>query len=149
MNLVQANRCIKLAEFLENLPDEKFDFNLIREEEYELLVKNNKVKLECKTVACAMGWCPEVFPDKFESKIDENYSDGMNVNVICDIKLKNSEKFNEVAAAQFFGLSQEMSEKIFLGSHYDFYKDLNGYVKKEDVANALYKVVKDAGYEIV
>lgn len=50
---MRISRLKKLADFLENLPPEKFYFgSVIRAHENG-----------CGTVACAMGWTPQVFPE--------------------------------------------------------------------------------------
>lgn len=47
---IRYDRLEKLAAFLDKLPKKRFDFNTMREER------------DCGTVACAIGWMPEVFP---------------------------------------------------------------------------------------
>lgn len=51
MRQAQAKRLRKLISFLESLPRHKFNFAILRE------VRG------CRTVACALGWTPELFPD--------------------------------------------------------------------------------------
>lgn len=54
---MNKKRLLKLADFLDKLPRKKFDFG-------EVVFgpdKPNK-ELSCRSVACAVGWCPIVFP---------------------------------------------------------------------------------------
>ena len=57
MNHVEKKRLIKLADFLDKLPRKKFDFGHIVKG-YD---KPRKT-LDCGSVACAIGWCPVIFP---------------------------------------------------------------------------------------
>jgi len=47
---IQLQRLKTLIEFLKTLPESKFDFAKVRKQR------------ACGTVACAMGWTPEIFP---------------------------------------------------------------------------------------
>lgn len=49
---VRVDRLRKLADFLDTLPREKFDFHIVCRRD----------KPSCGTVGCAMGWTPKVFP---------------------------------------------------------------------------------------
>jgi hypothetical protein len=53
--MIEFDRLQKLADFLKELPEEKFDYSALRNES------------ECGTIACAVGWCPEVFPELVKS----------------------------------------------------------------------------------
>ena len=57
MNYVHKKRLLKLADFLDKLPPEKFDFDKIV---YGSELPNKT--LSCGSVGCAIGWCPVVFP---------------------------------------------------------------------------------------
>lgn len=52
---MNKDRLLKLADFLETLPDEKFDFR-------KYVKKDDGL---CGTVCCAIGWCPAVFPNEW------------------------------------------------------------------------------------
>jgi hypothetical protein len=52
---MNKERLLKLADFLDELDDSKFNFSHVIEK-YD--TENN-----CGTVCCAMGWVPVVFPD--------------------------------------------------------------------------------------
>lgn len=48
-------RLLKLADFLEELPPEKFNF-------FKVVSRGEHNGHTCATVACAIGWTPKVFP---------------------------------------------------------------------------------------
>lgn len=52
---VGNRRLLKLADFLEELPPEKFNF-------FEVVSSGEHNGHTCATVACAIGWTPKVFP---------------------------------------------------------------------------------------
>lgn len=67
MNKKQASRLLTLAYFLRNLPPEKVkmaswvslrDVPKAFKEDVRILLED----LSCGTAACAIGWCPTVFP---------------------------------------------------------------------------------------
>lgn len=60
---MRADRLLKLAGFLEKLPKEKFDFSVIVRGR-----EKPRKQLDCGSVACAIGWCPVVFPRLCEYK---------------------------------------------------------------------------------
>jgi hypothetical protein len=51
MNQIQCDRLIRLADFIEKLPPERFDFSTWVGDEWE-----GKPDLSCGTTACAVGW---------------------------------------------------------------------------------------------
>lgn len=53
---IYSERLNKLADFVEPLPAEKFDFT-------RYVAESDG---ECGTVCCAIGWCPAVFPGEWE-----------------------------------------------------------------------------------
>ena len=53
--IIYAERLLKIADFLEELPPEKFNFR-----DYVSESKN-----DCGTVCCAIGWLPKIFPEDF------------------------------------------------------------------------------------
>lgn len=57
MNYVHKKRLLKLADFLDKLPRKKFNFT----EVVSGKETPNKT-LTCGSQACAIGWCPVVFP---------------------------------------------------------------------------------------
>jgi len=60
---MNATRLLKLADFLDQLPRQKFDFARIAHEGHKSMRDALKAgKHRCGTVACAIGWTPVVFP---------------------------------------------------------------------------------------
>lgn len=169
MNLEQANRLVKLAQYLETVPNSKWDYGIIREERGQIKV-NGGVKLDCGSVACALGHCPSVFPAKFLATLNkedaEFTEDGdINVPVTVSFKKKNGDKIDASQfrysweterdsgdlAMDFFGLSSEEFKETFLGYNSDKVYNCSDYgdVPKGKVIAQLYKLVKKYGFEIV
>lgn len=63
MRAIYKKRLLKLADFLDKLPVEKFDYSIIAKEA-GLPMKEALAKgpVSCGSVACAIGWMPAVFP---------------------------------------------------------------------------------------
>lgn len=60
---MNAKRLLKLADFLDTVPREKFDFAQVAKEVGKPMRKALAAgKTRCGTVGCAMGWAPVVFP---------------------------------------------------------------------------------------
>lgn len=64
---MNKERLIKMAEFLEKLPEHKFDFSsyvhLGSKSPSEALANPEE---HCGTTACAIGWLPAMFPESFK-----------------------------------------------------------------------------------
>lgn len=169
MNLEQANRLVKLAQYLETIPDSKWDYGIIREERGKIKV-NGGVKLDCGTVGCALGYCPSVFPNKFVATLEKEQAefteDGdINIPVIVSFKQKNGDEIsasdfrhsweekedNDDLAMDFFGLSAQEFQETFLGHNSNEVYRCFDYTKvpKNKVISQLYKLVKKHGFEIV
>ncbi len=56
-----AERMLRLAEFLDLLPRERFDFSITREEYSAEDAEAGETV--CGTVGCAIGWCPNALPE--------------------------------------------------------------------------------------
>lgn len=58
-----AKRLLKLADFLQTLPRQKFDFSQIAHQGEKPMMQALKARKEsCGSVACAIGWMPAVWP---------------------------------------------------------------------------------------
>lgn len=55
---MNKDRLLKLVDFLNNLDEDKFDF--------EEIVGDYNNELNCGTLCCAIGWLPRVFPNLVE-----------------------------------------------------------------------------------
>lgn len=112
MKKFHKDRLLKLANFLRELPRKAFDLSVLAkiptESEDACPVNSTKQKaLSCGTVACAMGWCPTIFPRQIAWEISE-FADWENDNNTIDasIVLKdNPENKDFQAAIEFFGLN--------------------------------------------
>jgi hypothetical protein len=62
---VYRERLLKLATFLETVPRKKFDFSRVvgdAEDSWAIPTEAPRKTFDCGSVACAIGWCPVVFP---------------------------------------------------------------------------------------
>lgn len=102
---MQRKKLLKLADFLENVvTDSRFDLG-------KWQGFGDRTKHQCKTVACAFGWCPTVWP---RSGL-KNHSFG----VTYEPNKKTSDYCsNFEAAARFFGITLEQSRYLFSSEKY-------------------------------
>ena len=93
MKAIYKNRLLKLAKWLMNFkPTEKraWDFSTV-------------VQFNCKTTACALGWCPVVFPKDFE------YTPCRDRVTLIGKRMRSF-----VAAQKFFDINQDESRHLFM-----------------------------------
>lgn len=63
MQAMYAKRLLKLADFLQQLPPQKFDFRSFTMRGDKPMLEALKARRSsCGTTACAVGWMPAVFP---------------------------------------------------------------------------------------
>jgi hypothetical protein len=62
---MKTGRLYKLAKFLDNLPEENFDFGVV----IDIMGDPTKDIHSCGTVGCAIGWTPRVFPKLVEYNV--------------------------------------------------------------------------------
>lgn len=68
---MRADRLLQLADFIEKVPDHQFDLDVVcRTERGKIRAEKPSIDPACGTAACAIGWCPFVFPDLCEYRID-------------------------------------------------------------------------------
>lgn len=114
---MNSQRLLKLAHFLYNLDESKFNLEQIVSKNNG---KTNGAKIvdlqnqSCGTTACAVGWCPRVFPDNARW-----------VDAVCGpnevgIVMFNGDEGTEwlLSAARFFGISVEEAEYLFMPQQY-------------------------------
>lgn len=150
INSVQANRLVKLANFLENLPDEMWDYSVIRTQDKRVCKTDKATKISCGTTACAIGWTPNVFPEHIGSKVE--YDSVYDTVIDLTVYLKKNKNLEiRCWASDFFGLSKRDVGLIFLAEDcYNFYGVSNPEnVTRKMVADKLYEIVKYNGYEVV
>ena len=93
MKRIYRRRLLKLAKFLETTTN-NFDFNVYR------------LELECGTVACAIGWCPEVFPESWTS---------LRTQTVALPMLKNAESYApSTSGKEFFGVDDFEYTTLFV-----------------------------------
>ena len=137
------DRLLKLAKFLRTLRGSK-KFNLevlvdnedFKEDEFVALPKPSKKYANpkenfCGTAACAVGWCPVVFPKDCEYILDD-------LGAVSYVKDKNSSRLDFSWAEHFFNLTYGEAEYLFMPENYPY--DHKGPVS---VARRIEKFVKD------
>jgi hypothetical protein len=143
-----------LAQFLEKLPETQWDYCSIRYIDVDKKVVKNDIKVTCNTCACALGWCPSVFPKNFKSELEiDEIVDGRN-DLFVSFKDKDGDWVDAADSYdthEFFGLDEDTFEKLFLASDTeDFYGTSSmARVTKEKVAKKIYQIVLDKGYQLV
>lgn len=105
MQSKHRGRLLKLASFLEKLPPESFN------------IKNWVTKMPdengCGTVACAIGWCPVVFPRSGIRYEKSRYSTSDIV------RFQNRDLIPVFGAEDFFGLNYEEVVSLFFQMGYN------------------------------
>lgn len=143
MNLKQANRLVKLACFVLELPESKWNYS-------KIMTFDGKV--------CAYGCCKSVFSKRFRVVLPSAFTtetlDMRFITIQMEFKKSNGNweyNFAEKEAAKFFGLTKNEFDDMFLG--YNLYRTYEVYkvedVKKNKVAKKIFDKVKSAGYKIV
>ncbi len=143
---VEKERLTKLANHLKTVPQKLFDLDYIvdvrfddldaddlQKERENKLKKMAKQELNCGTTACAIGWCPVVFPRSFAWQ-DAN-------TVVLKEKSKFGYTLNDFDAAErFFGLNHNQAEYLFMPRSY--HKSKRG---PKSVAARIEALVKNNG----
>ena len=97
---MNKQRLRKLADFIEQLKPRKLDMTEIAVED-EDTGKMNPYK--CKSVACAMGWTPFIFPTLIKYEVD----------VWCTLVSKKTGATDWDAMAEIFGLGIFEADVLF------------------------------------
>lgn len=112
MNYVGKRRLLKLADFLEKLPPQKFNLNNWCVKDYKLSNTNEwdsiiVIRGKCGSTACALGYCPVVFPKSgFKLSNDLHWTPEY-----CGLE-------GTAAAEQFFDLLESESVSLFMPESY-------------------------------
>ena len=120
---VGNRRLLKLAAFLETLPKHKFNLDIIVDDNKVFGEDGDELNLpgaDCGTAACAIGWCPNVFPRNCE------YQNHGYISVVD----KNTQKTDFSFAQDFFGLNREESYYLFDPKYYNRRRQGNKSVAK-------------------
>lgn len=103
MKQVYKDRLLKLATFLENVPRRKFNLSWFIDTKYDVLPSQDYLKEGfCGTTACAVGYCPVVFPRLFSYKKDRNRVGTDNYEIVLS---RNQDIKGFTAAQEVFGIS--------------------------------------------
>lgn len=105
MKEIHKERLLQLADFLETLPPERFDYGTFGFE-----------SPKCGTVACAFGWAPGVFPDLISWTEKESVCCPGNFHFGFRVKRGDAwvETHEEDAGRTLFGLDGEQFDYLFL-----------------------------------
>lgn len=140
MKTFHAKRLIKLANFLTELPKEKFDYGVYA-----------RVDGKCGTVACALGWAGmmpcfrkvglKTIPDINEVTFPFTHKEQVTEGGFRELK----------AARRVFGLTPHEAEGLFLHGAQDLIgcRMLTEKAKPRSVVKNIIKVVKDNGFDVV
>lgn len=117
---MRTDRLLKLADFLEAMPEEKFDFNIIAIEKGKPMLEALAAgHTKCGTAGCAIGWMPAVWPE-------ELYWEGAQGLDVADGK----GNVNFTVATAFFEISMSDADFLFMPG----VSDLVESVKPAEVA---------------
>ena len=97
-------RLEKLIGFIENLPDEKFEF--------DEWVTGFDTKNGCGTVCCAFGWTPSVFPESWEWRHDDYHDKDYPELKTMPIATGRLPEYGDYRH-EFFGVSKKTFGRIF------------------------------------
>lgn len=137
---MMTKRLLKLADFLDTLPRQKFNFDRIAEQSGKpMLAALLTGKTRCGTVACAIGWMPAVFPRHLKwSSADE---------LRPDVHLRADEAMTDFdAASVFFDIAIEEADFLFTpGSLDNGWSGLPGHATPKRVARHIRAFVRKRG----
>lgn len=114
-------RLLKLADFLDELPEKNFNFGTVR-----------RVSYECGTVGCAVGWLPEVFPGDWVVSIN-----GYAVDLI------GCEYYSFRAAGEYFGITHQESKNLFDLQTNGPYEQLGFHLYRDVKAPTVAQVIRE------
>jgi hypothetical protein len=107
---VNKKRLLKLADFIEKLPNKKLHMEFVARPD-----KKGKIRLECDSAACAMGWSPVVFPKLVKYTEDLNNTSDYDLEEHLDVYVKvgRDTLYDSEAMAELFGIRQYDAERLF------------------------------------
>ena len=77
---MRADRLLKLADFLDTVDEKKFNYcvwgQIDAMGEFEpvegtSITTEELLKVNCNTSACALGWCPTVWPEEWTNAVHD------------------------------------------------------------------------------
>lgn len=136
---MNAKRLLKLAEFLDTMPREKFDFTIIAAQGGKPMRAALRAgKTRCGTVGCAIGWMPAVFPRHLKWSSDlKSYPD------VC---LRSDESATDFSAAsKFFDISLGDVQREFTPGPLEYgYSGLSDDATPKQVARHIRAFVRES-----
>lgn len=123
-------RLLKLADFLEKkVVDSNFGLMVIVSGDPRKLKNGIESRHKCGTIACAMGYCPLVFPRLLKYK---------NNDVVLNTKESDFYgDYNWGAIKQIFNLTEEESEYLFMPNLRE------GYITRKHVIKRIRNFVRE------
>jgi hypothetical protein len=105
---VNIKRLLKLASFLQKLPDSHFNFGVVRNR-----CKKSKENT-CGTVGCAIGWTPSVFPELVRlGRAELSWRRGGSRLPVMRIGEFKNDPYYESVARGLFGMSKSHAFNLF------------------------------------
>lgn len=112
---MNAKRLLKLADFLDTMPREKFDFGVVADEQGKPMAEALAAdKTQCGTVGCAIGWMPAVFPRGLEwtRSTERMWTGPLKRTRVALVGSPRTKDF--AAAAEWFDISELEAEALFM-----------------------------------
>ena len=149
MNFYQK-RLLKLADALDNINRKNFDLDnilnldinynldtdIVLQKSFEEIKKLKKIgkkeKIKCTSTACAIGWTPVVFHRHFKWNTEDQF-----------VQLKSIDKEDFDAVIDFFNISRDSCDYLFMPNYYP--RSKRG---PKSVANRIRNFVKSNGVYI-
>lgn len=108
---MNAQRLLKLADFLDTLPRAKFDFGVVTHEGGKPMREALKAgKTRCGTVGCAIGWMPAVWPRAVKWRY-------FTAGLPCVVLAGESYQTAFYTAAKWFDITYEQAAELFHPAH--------------------------------
>lgn len=104
---MNTKQLLKLADFLDTLPRQKFDFAVVAHQHGKPMRAALKAgKTACGTVACALGWTPAVWPRALRWHPHKS--------IVLEIRFKDGMQLSTFdTAALWFDITREATEYLF------------------------------------
>ncbi len=145
---VGNRRLLKLADFLDALPDERFEFNHFVDES----VWEGKLDLSCGTTACAMGWATTMpmfrklglrmlKPDPFRNATPGIVGDDCHITYDGDTEVRACDR----ACERLFGLAPKETEQLFIPDYYGARGGLGEHATRKEVSDNIRAFVASPG----
>lgn len=115
MELVEADRLLRLARFLRTVPEEMFDMTSFGQTEDVQSSKILVLSLEnpvCGSAGCALGWATVVFPDQFLLKKIHSLSSLYGLHFRGD-GVPRQVGYSSYQVCRFFGIDPNEASFLF------------------------------------